>query len=214
MHKRENYTMTKDKADINNESSNNSHKEPPGYSKETAHYWPYPATYENKMVYQLDDVTAESEKKATEIFDIIDHINNTLLEEEQRANNIIEVLEGNIRLFTTLSTKFPEVLVFKSKLKKNESALKDTHKIIEMLRSAGDSIINVMDIMQYQDIHRQKIERVINVMRSLSNYMNNLLEGRIDDTKRVSSAQHIVGDTHNELVSNEDIEALLAQFEN
>jgi len=68
--------------------------------------------------------------------------------------------------------------------------------------------------MQYQDIHRQKIERVINVMRSLSRYMNTLFEGKIDDEKRVSSAQHIIGDTHNDVASDEDIEALLEQFGN
>ena len=83
-----------------------------------------------------------------------------------------------------------------------------------MLQSSGDSIMSVMDIMQYQDIHRQKIERVINVMRALSKYMNTLFEGKIDDDKRVSSAQHIVGDTHNDIASNDDIEALLAQFGN
>jgi hypothetical protein len=66
--------------------------------------------------------------------------------------------------------------------------------------------------MQYQDIHRQKIERVINVMRALSKYMNTLFEGKISDEKRVSSAVHISGDTHNDLASNDDIEALLAQF--
>lgn len=38
-----------------------------------------------------------------------------------------------------------------------------------------------MDAMQYQDIHRQKIERVINVMRALSRYMSSLFEGKIDD---------------------------------
>jgi len=32
------------------------------------------------------------------------------------------------------------------------------------------------------------------------------------DDKRVSSAQHIVGDTHNDIASDDDIEALLAQF--
>jgi len=69
-----------------------------------------------------------------------------------------------------------------------------------------------MDIMQYQDIHRQKIERVINVMRALSKYMNTLFEGKIDDENRVSSAQHIAGDEHNDLASTDDIEALLAQF--
>ena len=72
--------------------------------------------------------------------------------------------------------------------------------------------MNVMDIMQYQDIHRQKIERVINVMRSLSYYMSNLLEGRLDDTKRVASAQHIIGDSNRDTVSQSDIEELLSQF--
>jgi len=65
--------------------------------------------------------------------------------------------------------------------------------------------MNVMDIMQYQDIHRQKIERVINVMRALSKYMNTLFEGKIDDEKRVASATHIVGDTHNDTASVDEI---------
>ncbi len=187
---------------------------PLGYSPETAHHWPLPATNENKMVHQLDDVTKESEEKASEIFDIIESISNDLLEEEKRAEAVIEVLKSNIELFKTLSSKFPDVEAFKVQLEKNSSALDDTTEALDTLQSSGDSIMKVMDIMQYQDIHRQKIERVINVMRALSNYMNSLFEGKIDDEKRVSSAQHIVGDTHNELASNEDIEALLAQFGN
>lgn len=185
---------------------------PLGYSPETAHHWPLPATNENKMVHQLDDVTKESEEKASEIFDIIEGISNDLLEEEKRAEAVIEVLKSNIELFKTLSSKFPDVEAFKAQLEKNSSALDNTNEALETLQSSGDAIMSVMDIMQYQDIHRQKIERVINVMRALSNYMNSLFEGKIDDEKRVSSAQHIVGDTHNELASNEDIEALLAQF--
>jgi hypothetical protein len=187
-------------------------KEPLGYSQDTSHHWPLPATDENKMVHQLDDVTKESEEKASEIFDIIERISSDLMEEENRANRVIEVLNGNIELFTTLSKKFPDVEAFKTHLDKNMSALDDTNDAVEMLQTSGDSIMNVMDIMQYQDIHRQKIERVINVMRALSNYMNSLFEGRIPDDKRVSSAQHIVGDKHNDLASNDDIEALLAQF--
>lgn len=185
---------------------------PLGYSKETAHHWPLPATNENKMVHQLDDVTKESEEKASEIFDIIERISNELMEKEETANNIMEVLKSNIKLFTTLSEKFPDVEAFRVQLEKNVTALDETKQALETLQASGDAIMSVMDIMQYQDIHRQKIERVINVMRALSNYMNSLFEGRIDDEKRVSSAQHIVGDTHNELASNEDIEALLAQF--
>lgn len=187
-------------------------EKPLGYSPDTAHHWPLPATNENKMVHQLDDVTKESEEKASEIFDIIEGISNNLLEEEKRAEEVIEVLNSNIELFKTLNSKFPDVEAFKVQLEKNNSALSSTNEALETLQSSGDAIMSVMDIMQYQDIHRQKIERVINVMRALSNYMNSLFEGRVDDEKRVSSATHIVGDTHNELASNEDIEALLAQF--
>ena len=186
--------------------------EPAGYSEETAHNWPLPATDENKMVHQLDDVTKESEEKATEIFDIIERISNDLMEKEDEAQKTIDTLTSNVALFTTLSKKFPEVEAFSTSLTQNEEALVAAKDIIETMQNSGDEIMNVMDIMQYQDIHRQKIERVINVMRALSKYMNTLFEGRIDDDKRVASAQHIVGDTHTDVASDDDIEALLAQF--
>ena len=188
------------------------HSLPPGYSSDTAHHWPLPATDENKMVHQLDDVTKESEEKATEIFDIIENISNDLMEKEENLNSILEVISSNVELFTTLSTKFPEVKAFATQLEKNQNALDEANETIEVLQNSGDSIMSVMDIMQYQDIHRQKIERVINVMRSLSKYMNTLFEGKIEDEKRVSSATHIAGDTHSDLASTDDIEALLAQF--
>ena len=190
------------------------HSLPPGYSSDTAHHWPLPATDENKMVHQLDDVTKESEEKATEIFNIIENISNDLMEKEENLNSILEVISSNVELFTTLSTKFPEVKAFATQLEKNQNALDEANETIEVLQNSGDSIMSVMDIMQYQDIHRQKIERVINVMRSLSKYMNTLFEGKIDDDKRVSSATHIAGDMHNDLASTDDIEALLAQFGN
>jgi len=187
---------------------------PSGYNDDTAHQWPLPATDENKMVHQLDDVTKESEEKASEIFDIIEEISNNLMDKEENINTLIEVIGSNVELFTTLTAKFPEVQTFSEQLEKNESALLQANETLETLQSSGDSIMSVMDIMQYQDIHRQKIERVINVMRALSKYMNTLFEGKIDDENRVSSAQHIAGDTHNDVASTDDIEALLAQFGN
>jgi len=187
---------------------------PLGYNNDTAHHWPLPATDEHKMVHQLDDVTKESEEKATEIFDIIEGISTDMMDKEETLNSLIEVLNSNIELFTTLSTKFPDVEAFSTQLEKNNEALNEANSTIETLQNSGDAIMNVMDIMQYQDIHRQKIERVINVMRALSNYMNSLFEGRIADDKRVSSAQHLPGDETEDLASTDDIEALLAQFGN
>jgi hypothetical protein len=185
---------------------------PEGYSENTSHQWPLPATEENQMVHQLDDVTKESEEKATEIFDIIENISNELMEKEENVQKTIDAMNANVELFTTLNEKFPEVEAFSKALQQNQDALEGANQTLESLQTNGDAIMSVMDIMQYQDIHRQKIERVINVMRSLAKYMNTLFEGKIDDEKRVSSAQHIAGDTHNDLASSDDIEALLAQF--
>ncbi len=173
---------------------------------------PLPATDENKMVHQLDDVTKESEEKASEIFDIIENISNDLMEKEESLNLILEVLSANVALFEKLSAKFPDVESFQTQLQENQKAVEAANETIEVLQNSGDAIMNVMDIMQYQDIHRQKIERVINVMRALSKYMSTLFEGKIEDEKRVASATHIAGDTHNDVASTEDIEALLEQF--
>ncbi len=197
---------------IPDESLDDDKEMPLGYQDDTSHHWPLPATDENKMVHQLDDVTKESEEKASEIFDIIENISGNLMDKEETLNQITEVLNTNIELFTNLNKKFPDVKAFEEQLEKNNTALNQTNEVTEALQNSGDEIMNVMDIMQYQDIHRQKIERVINVMRALSKYMNTLFEGRIDDDKRVSSAQHIAGDTHNDVQSDDDIEALLAQF--
>ena len=163
------------------------------YRASSSGSWPPPPPDDDhKVVHQLDDVTKESEEKASEIFDIIESISNDLMEKED---------------------KFPHIKSFQSAKEQNEEALEKLQEILNSLQESGNSLMSVMDIMQYQDIHRQKIERVINVMRALSNYMNELFAGKIDDEKRVSSAVHIHGDNMTEDVVNaDDIEALLAQF--
>lgn len=187
--------------------------DPDKYRVSALHSWPPPPpTDDNKMVHQLDDVTKESEQKATEIFDLIEGISNELGTGEKQIKSVITILKDNIELFTTLSQKFPHVEAFAAQLEKNRSAKEEADAILEMMQNGGDTIINVMDIMQYQDIHRQKIERVINVMRALSTYMNHLFAGKIDDSKRVTSAVHLPGDSTADVVSSDDIEALLASF--
>ncbi|MDD5052396.1 MAG: chemotaxis protein [Sulfuricurvum sp.] len=174
---------------------------------------PPPPTDDNKMVHQLDDVTKESEQKASEIFDLIEGISDDLSAGEKEVKSMKAVIDSNLKLFNTLSEKFPHVEAFKTQLDKNEEVLQSLESIMDKLQNGGDTIMNIMDIMQYQDIHRQKIERVINVMRALSTYMNHLFSGKIDDSKRVSSAVHIHGDTSTEdVVTSDDIEALLASF--
>lgn len=183
------------------------------YRADSMKSWPPPPpTDDHKVVNQLDDVTRDSEVKATEMMDKLETMSNFFSDSEMQINDLMQILDKNIEIFTTLSEKFPNVATFKEQVEQN-NALKDgLDNVISNLQMGQDEVMMAMDAMQYQDIHRQKIERVINVMRALSKYMNSLFEGRIDDEKRVSSAVHIEGDNTDDVVSNEDIEALIASL--
>ncbi len=185
-------------------------KDPTDYRPDPNIAWPPPPpTEDHKMVSQLDDVTKDSEVKATQIFDKLEAVNEGLMNVEEDAGEITSCLESNIELFTKLIEKFPSIEPFKKALEDNENAKAKVEDLVSKAQMAEDEIMMAMDIMQYQDIHRQKIERVINVMRALAKYMNLLFEGSVADEKRVSSAVHIHGDSTEDVVSSEEIEALI-----
>ncbi|EPV5542512.1 chemotaxis protein, partial [Campylobacter lari] len=167
---------------------------------------------EHKVVHQLDDVTRDSEIKATEMMEKLEAINDFFANSENELCVISEALNKNIEIFEKLNAKFPNVTSFKEAIETNNNAKNIIDEITGCLQTGQDEVMMAMDAMQYQDIHRQKIERVINVMRALSRYMSSLFEGKIDDEKRVGSAVHIEGDTTADVVSNDDIEALIASL--
>ncbi len=150
---------------------------------------------DDKVIDQLDEVTKDSELKAGEIFDKLELINN-------HSTNVLNIASQL------------EDLVKKSHLKDKEPYIKLTKELKLNCENSQDEIMNIMDIMQYQDIHRQKIERVINIVRALNNYMNELFSSNINDEERVSSAQYIAGDSKDDILSDEDIEEMLKQFAN
>ena len=174
---------------------------------------PPPPTDDHKMVHQLDDVTKDSEIKASQVFDKLDNVNNFMMDAERNAKEVIKLINTNTALFETLVSKFPNIQQFQNALDDNKAMKERVEEMLNNAQMAEDEIMMAMDIMQYQDIHRQKIERVINVMRALSKYMNALFEGKKDDEKRVGSAVHNHGDdTTEDVVSSEEIEALIASL--
>jgi len=174
--------------------------------------YPPPATEEHKVVHQLDDVTRDSEQKASEIFDALDAVMNNTDEALQELQEIQKNTSAFEELFATLHEKFPHINRFERALEESKAVNGHIENIVNLLETSNDQILSAMDTMQYQDIHRQKIERVINIMRALSKYMSLLFEGQVDDEKRVKSAKHIEGDTTENVISNDDIEALIAKF--
>ncbi len=183
------------------------------YGKISPNEWPPPPpTEEHKVVHQLDDVTRDSEVKATQIFDQLDLIGSSAEKIAKMVKKIQEPLQKHQEIFDNLHAHFPHVESFKTALNEQQEILNALKSIEEEAANCSDSSMQAMDIMQFQDIHRQKIERVVNVMRALSQYMNSLFEGKIDDSKRVSSATFITGDDDKDLASADDIEALIASF--
>ncbi len=183
------------------------------YGKISPNEWPPPPpTEEHKVVHQLDDVTRDSEVKATQIFDQLDLIGASAEKISKMVKKIQEPLQKHQEIFDNLHGHFPNVESFKTALNEQQEILNALKSIEEEATNCSDSSMQAMDIMQFQDIHRQKIERVVNVMRALSQYMNSLFEGKIDDSKRVSSATFITGDDDKDLASADDIEALIASF--
>jgi hypothetical protein len=175
--------------------------------------WPPPPPLtENKVVHQLDDVTKESEEKATQMFDMLELISNEQMAAEEQMSTVSNTLNSLRDMMDKLSAKFPQIESFKTQIESIDTALAANEAVVNNLGNIGMNTMSIMDMMQYQDIHRQKIERVINIMRALSNYMNKLFEGKIEDEKRVSSAKHIHGDENNDVVADDDIEALIAAF--
>ena len=174
---------------------------------------PPPATKEHRVVSQLDDVTRDSEEKASEIFDALDAVMSDVESVLGSLERVDEIAADYDDLFGKLIEKFPNIQRFQRAAEEAKELSSLVEEMTGQLQNANDQILSAMDTMQYQDIHRQKIERVINIMRALSKYMSALFEGKIDDEHRVKSAKHIEGDTHTEeVISNDDIEALIAQF--
>lgn len=173
---------------------------------------PPPPTNEHRVVHQLDEVTRETEEKSSQIFDIMEAISNDAMETEGVAGRLKDDIGLIKETFGRLHAHFPAIKTFAAQLERCEEMEKLIAQVNHIAQNTNDQIMVAMDVMQFQDIHRQKIERVINVMRALSRYMNSLFDSKVADEKRVSSAVHIAGDHTEEVVDEEDIEALIAAF--
>jgi len=164
---------------------------------------------ENRVVTQLDDVTRESEEKANEVFDKLDEILLVTSNISNSSKEQEEIIRNNIEIFEKLSDKFKDLETFKVALEDNNKLLQKSSEIVQETDKINEIVDETMNIMQYQDIHRQKIERVVNVIRALSHYMQSLFDSNVDDDKRSSSA--ITIDSQNS-VNEDELEALLESF--
>ncbi len=195
------------------EGEDSKNLDPDHYRVSADEQWPPPPPItDHKVVEQLDDVTKGLEAKAGQVFDQLETISNNTDSVIKDMKKIKEFLVSQKELFEKLSQKFPNIATFKTSLESCDEAAKQVNGVIDKANESADAVISAMDIMQYQDIHRQKIERVVNIMRTLARYLNSMFDTDIDDEKRVSSAVYIEGDKKDGVVDDEDIENLIANL--
>ena len=110
---------------------------------------PPPPTADHKMVHQLDDVTKDSEIKATQVFDKLETVSNFMMSAEENAKEVIKLIETNITLFETLVTKFPKIDQFQKALDDNKGMKDRVEDLLMNAQMAEDEIMMTMDTVSY-----------------------------------------------------------------
>ncbi len=174
--------------------------------------YPLPVEREHKVVNQLHEVAQDSEEKGTKIFDVLSLVldENALI--EKNVKDLGSFVEKQITLLEALSNKFPSVVVLGENLELARSLISTSSDACNKINEENNQIFVAMELMQFNDINRQKIERVMSVIKKLSQYLNGIFEDD-SDMAEVQIAKHISGDS-SETLDEDDIESLIANFGN
>ncbi len=175
-----------------------------------ANQYPLPVKNENKVVNQLNEVADDSEEKASQIFDVLSFILDENNEIQNYNKSMGEFIDSQAELLEALSKKFPNIDVFSDSLITAQNLVESSKELSAKVEGENNKVFEAMELMQYHDINRQKIERVMAVIRKLNSYLNGIFE---DDNEKpeVQIAKHISGDS-NDVVGAEDIDALISEF--
>lgn len=181
-------------------------------SKINSGVFPLPVEQDNKVVNQLSQVANDSEEKATKIFDVLSNILDYNNEIQNDVQELASFNEKQTAMLSSLNQKFPNIDAFKQNLEQAEKMGSFISDINDKINNGNMEIFQAMELMQYHDINRQKIERVMSVIRKLTVYLNNLFEDE-NDYQEIAVAKHIHGDSSTgDLMAEDDLDALIAEF--
>ena len=171
---------------------------------------PTPAQSDTKVVSQLTQVANDSEEKVSKIFDVLSLAldNNGIIRDNFKDYE--KSLSSQALLLNNLIQKFPNIKIFSEHLENINKISSSIKNLNNVLNDEDNSIFQAMELMQFNDINRQKIERVMFVIRKLSLYLNNLFEDD-GDPQFTPVAKHIHGDTNNDL-AGDDLDKLIEEF--
>jgi chemotaxis regulatin CheY-phosphate phosphatase CheZ len=165
---------------------------PPSAPPATAHEEPH-QDGSGHVISELDTVTSVTERESNKVMDQLDHISRLGARQQQLITDMMRH-EG---------AQSPGV----------QQAI---HEVMSASKEIQDKVFEAMDLMQFQDITRQKLERIVHHLRQIHDYIVDLLgTGLKSDTERPSISHTIAqtGTTPDENKAHADavIEAFKSQ---
>ena len=145
------------------------------------------------MISELDTVTSVTERESNKVMDQLDQISRLVSRQQQLITEMMRH-EGA----------------------QSQGVQKAIHEVMSAGKEIQDKVFEVMDLMQFQDITRQKLERIVHHLRQIHDYIAELLgTGLKSDTERPSISHTIAqtGTTPDENKAHADavIEAFKSQ---
>ncbi len=166
---------------------------------------------EHRVIDKLDEINKESEEKVNKLFEYLETVTEKLDETEQLINDIKPYLNKHKEFMEFFVEHFPKTVV-KNNYEYFKKIIDITNKMENNISSIRNNIFDAMDTLQFQDITRQKIERVISVIKALHDYLNMWFDSSYDDKPRARVAHTIVDEKHKEEI-DKDVDDIIKQMQ-
>jgi hypothetical protein len=143
----------------------------------------------------IDEIVQDETKVKETHADIAGQLSSITVDSEKKATEIMTMLD--------------QVLM---ELDASEKCIKENtqDKALLIVDDIRNTVFEIMSTMQYQDIHRQKIERVMNTMIDISQMMAKTLDGVVPMQKAPEAKQ--IDSDDGEAVDDEELARLVAEM--
>ena len=124
------------------------------------------------VISELDTVTAVTERESNKVMDQLDQISRLVSRQQQLITDMMRH-EG-------------------AQASGVQTAI---HEVMSASKEIQDKVFEAMDLMQFQDITRQKLERIVHHLRQIHDYIVDLLGTGLKSDDQRPSISHTIAQT-------------------
>ncbi|GLH74798.1 hypothetical protein GETHLI_33000 [Geothrix limicola] len=124
------------------------------------------------VISELDTVTAVTERESNKVMDQLDQISRLVSRQQQLITDMMRH-EGA----------------------QAQGVQKAIHEVMSASKEIQDKVFEAMDLMQFQDITRQKLERIVHHLRQIHDYIVDLLGTGLKSDAERPSISHTIAQT-------------------